>query len=41
MLIFKVKENSRIAAKEFPTFPTGHEYFCGENALKDEGAMLE
>ena len=41
MLIFKCKQNGRIASKEFLTFPTGCEYICQENALMDEGAMLE
>ena len=41
MLIFKDKQNGRIAAKKSPMFPTGCEYFCQENALMDEGAMLE
>ena len=41
MLIFKGKQNGRIAAKEFPTFPTGCEYCCQKNAWMDESAMLE
>ena len=41
MMIFKGKQNGRIAAKEFPTFPTGCEYFCQENALVNKGAMLK
>ena len=40
MLTFKGKQNGRIA-EEFPMFPTGCEYFCQENARKDEGAILE
>ena len=41
MLIFKGKHNGRFAAKEFPMFPTGCEYFYQENAWMDEGALLE
>ena len=41
MLIFKGEQNCRIVAKEFPTFPTGCEYFCHENVWTDEGSLLE
>ena len=41
MLIFKGKQNGRIATEEFPMFPTGCEYFCQENAWIDGGAMLQ
>ena len=41
MLIFKNKQNDRVAAKECQTFPTGYEYFWQENVWMDEGAMLE
>ena len=43
-LIFKGKQNGKIATKEFPTFPdfsTSCEYFCQANAWMDEGAMPE
>ena len=41
MLTLKGKQNDRITAKEFPTFPTGCEYFCQKNTWMDKGAMLE
>ena len=41
MLIFRGKQNGRIATKEFPTIPTGCEYCCQENAWMNEGTMLE
>ena len=41
MLIFKGKQYGRIAAKEFPTFPTSCEYFCQQNAGMDKGEMFE
>ena len=41
MLIIKTKQNGRIAVKEFPTFPTGFEYYCQENAWMDKGAIQE
>ena len=40
-LIFKGKENVRIAAKEFWTFPPGCKYSCPKNAWMDKGAILE
>ena len=41
MLIFNDEKNGRIAAKEFPMFPTNCEYFCQDNAWMEKGAMLE
>ena len=39
--IFKDKQNTRIAAKEFPTFLMSCEYFCQKNAWMDEDTILE
>ena len=41
MFIFKGEQNSRIATKEFQTFPIGYEYFYQKIAWMYKGEMLD
>ena len=39
-IVFKGKQDGRIARKEFSTYPTTHHYQCQDNAWMDERVMM-